>query len=64
MENFSLGSERNPLEMKVAITWGRFQPGLNYSPGENPSPVSVVFSHLSKFSHANLHFAPGLKFIM
>ena len=28
MPNFSLGSERNPLEMKVAITWRRFEPGL------------------------------------
>ena len=37
MANFSLvsqagfqprGSERNPLEMKVAITWRRFQPEL------------------------------------
>ena len=27
MANFSPGSQRNPLEMKVAITW-RFQPGL------------------------------------
>ena len=27
MENFSQGSERNPPEMKVAITWRRIQPG-------------------------------------
>ena len=28
MANFSPGPERNPLEMKVAITRGRCQPGL------------------------------------
>ena len=28
MANFSAGTERNPLEMKVAITWRRFQPGF------------------------------------
>ena len=27
------GSERNPLEMRVVITWIRFQPGLKILPG-------------------------------
>ena len=28
MPNFSLGSEKKPPKMKVAITWRRFEPGL------------------------------------
>ena len=55
MANFSPGSARNPLEMKVAITWRKFQ--LRHSdiqPGQtaekNPQIVHVI----------EMKFQPGL----
>ena len=38
--DFSPGCERNPLEMKVPITWRRFLPGWVSPRAENPSLVS------------------------
>ena len=36
--DFSPASETNPLEMKLAITWRRFQPGLKFSLGWKEKP--------------------------
>lgn len=78
MENFSQGSERNPPEMKVAITWRRFQPGLKntqkvhefemkFQPGlnkEREHEHRLCFRTPQANSYANLRFAPGLTLAM
>ena len=52
MANFSPGSERNPIEMKVAITWRRFLPGLKmFIPGWKAEKPHVIATK----------FQPGLK---
>ena len=43
--SFSPSSERNPLEMKLAFAWRRFQPGLNFRP---ISDTGLGFSALER----------------
>lgn len=70
--DFSLGSESNPLEMKVAITWRGFQPVSWISArDENPSLLSESglgfpawanrLKNLQEGHVIEMEFQPGLK---
>ena len=67
--DFSLGSERHPLEVKVAIPWRSCWPPSNFGPAENPSPVSETGQRFSVWANQLKNaciksissFLPGLK---
>ena len=69
LRDFSLGSERNPLEVKVAVPWRSFWPPPNFGPAENPSPVSETGQRFSAWADQLKNaciklpssFQPGLK---
>ena len=66
MENFSPGSERNLLEMKVAITWKKLQPGLKILAwfqitGLGFSARPNGLKNTQKVHVIEMKFQPGLK---
>ena len=58
--DFSPGSGRNPFEMKVAITWRRFLPGLKmFIPGrkaEKPHVIATKFQPRLKREFEQAHW--------
>ena len=63
---FTAGSERNPLEMKVAITWRRFQPGVKILArflklSKDFQPGKTGWKIPQKFHVVEMERQPGLK---
>ena len=60
--NFSPASKTNPLKTKLIVNY--MERDSARAEKETRACALTVFSHLSKLSHGNLRFAPGLKLSM